>query len=562
MCAWAYDFSVNVLGLPPERLYFTVFEDDDETIEIWKNLGVPEDHISRLGEDDNFWRAGPTGPCGPCSEIYYDQGPEFGCGSPDCAPGCDCDRFLEYWNCVFTQYDGQEDGTLEPLPKKNIDTGMGLERMAAIMQGVQSNYETDVLRSLVAVGERLAGVTYGEDAETDLALRIIADHSRSVTFMIADGILPGNEGRGYVLRRLLRRAIMKAQLIGIEGHFLNEYVDEIVRLMGNVYPEIVENRELERGLIMAEEDRFGATLRQGQAYLEEALGKLEGDVLSGEEAFTLHDTYGFPVEVTQEIAEGRGVKVDMKAFEAAMEAQRERARAAGAKDAEAAWSTYGGIYSDLLNELGPTEFIGYDATAAETRVLAVIVDGERVGTLAPGQTGEVVLAATPFYAEMGGEVGDTGIIENGEGRIFVLDTKAPEKGLFVHAVRAEETGACRGRYSRGPRGREPSRRHRAQPHRHPHPACRAAPRARRPREAGRLLRGARPPALRLHPFRGVHARAAGRGGARGQRAHHERHAHHHLRDVAGRGPRRRRDGLVRREVRRGRARGGGGRPFP
>ena len=207
-------------------------------------------HISRLGEDDNFWRAGPTGPCGPCSEIYYDQGPEFGCGSPDCAPGCDCDRFLEYWNCVFTQYDGQEDGTLVPLPKKNIDTGMGLERMAAIMQGVQSNYETDVLRSLVAVGERLAGVTYGEDAECDLALRIIADHSRSVTFMIADGILPGNEGRGYVLRRLLRRAIMKAQLIGIEGHFLNEYVDEIVRLMGDVYPEIVENRELERGLIM------------------------------------------------------------------------------------------------------------------------------------------------------------------------------------------------------------------------------------------------------------------------------------------------------------------------
>ena len=319
-----------------------------------------------------------------------------------------------------------------PLPEHIVE-GQGTFRLTSDAEVV-----------LLFDDERLAGVTYGEDAETDLALRIIADHSRSVTFMIADGILPGNEGRGYVLRRLLRRAIMKAQLIGIEGHFLNEYVDEIVRLMGNVYPEIVENRELERGLIMAEEDRFGATLRQGQAYLEEALGKLEGDVLSGEEAFTLHDTYGFPVEVTQEIAEGRGVKVDMKAFEAAMEAQRERARAAGAKDAEAAWSTYGGIYSDLLNELGPTEFIGYDATAAETRVLAVIVDGERVGTLAPGQTGEVVLAATPFYAEMGGEVGDTGIIENGEGRIFVLDTKAPEKGLFVHAVRAEETGLAEG----------------------------------------------------------------------------------------------------------------------
>ena len=205
MCAWAFEFSTEVLGLPKDKLYFTVFEDDDETIEIWKSLGVAEDHISRLGEDDNFWRAGPTGPCGPCSEIYFDQGPEVGCGSPDCKPGCDCDRFLEYWNCVFTQYDGQEDGTLAPLKTKNIDTGMGLERMAAIMQGVTNNYDTDVLRSLVGVGERLAGVEYGKDEAADLCLRIMADHSRSVTFMIADGILPSNEGRGYVLRRLLRR---------------------------------------------------------------------------------------------------------------------------------------------------------------------------------------------------------------------------------------------------------------------------------------------------------------------------------------------------------------------
>ena len=438
MCAWAYDFSVNVLGLPAERLYFTVFEDDDETIEIWKDLGVPEDHISRLGEDDNFWRAGPTGPCGPCSEIYYDQGPEFGCGSPDCAPGCDCDRFLEYWNCVFTQYDGQEDGTLLPLPKKNIDTGMGLERMAAIMQGVQSNYDTDVLRSLVGVGERLSGKAYADDPEADLALRIIADHSRAVTFMIADGILPSNEGRGYVLRRLLRRAIMKAHLIGIEGPFLNEYVDEIVRLMGDVYPEIVENRELERKLILAEEDRFGATLRQGQSFLEEALANLEGDVLAGEEAFTLHDTYGFPVEVTREIAEARGVTVDMEGFERSMTAQRERARAAGAKDAEAAWSTYGGVYADLLAELGPTRFVGYDATAAEARVVALVRDGERVDALAAGETGEAVLDVTPFYAEMGGEVGDTGLLENGEGHAYVLDAKAPEKGLTVHSVRCED----------------------------------------------------------------------------------------------------------------------------
>ncbi len=437
MCQWALDFSVNVLGLPLERLYFTVFEDDDETIEIWKALGVPESHISKLGEDDNFWRAGPTGPCGPCSELYYDQGPEFGCGSPDCAPGCDCDRFLEYWNCVFTQYDGQEDGTLKELPKKNIDTGMGLERIAAIMQGVQSNYETDVLRSLIAVGERLAGVTYGEDGQTDLALRIMADHSRAVTFMIADGILPSNEGRGYVLRRLLRRAIMKAHLIGVDGPFLNEYVDEIVRLMGDVYPEIVENRELERKLILAEEERFCSTLKQGKTYLEDALKDLEGKVLSGDVAFVLHDTYGFPVEITSEIAGDRGVDVDMDAFQAAMEQQRERARSAGAKDAEAAWSTYGGIYSDVLNEVGPTEFFGYDHTVGPAKVVALIQDGQQVATLEDGQQGEVILDRTPFYAEMGGEVGDTGQIDDGTVHAYVTDTVTPEAGLYAHRVRVE-----------------------------------------------------------------------------------------------------------------------------
>lgn len=437
MCTMALDFSVNVLGLPLEKLYFTVFEDDDETIQIWKDLGVPDDHISRLGEDDNFWRAGPTGPCGPCSELYYDQGPEFGCGSPDCAPGCDCDRFLEYWNCVFTQFDGQEDGSLVELPKKNIDTGMGLERIAAILQGVQTNYETDVLRSLIAVGERLAGATYGEDATVDLSLRIMADHSRAVTFMIADGILPGNEGRGYVLRRLLRRAIMKAHLIGVEGHFLNEYVDEIVRLMGDVYPEIVENRELERKLIMAEEDRFGATLAHGQAYLEQELATLSGTTLSGTTAFTLHDTYGFPVEITSEIVGERGIQVDMDAFEREMEAQRERARSAGAKDAEAAWSTYGGVYADILNEVGPTAFVGYQHTEAPATVVALVRDGQRVDALEAGEKGDIFLDTTPFYAEMGGEVGDTGRIVDGQAHAYVEDTTAPEKGLVRHSVSVE-----------------------------------------------------------------------------------------------------------------------------
>ena len=435
MCAWAFEFSTEVLGLPKEKLYFTVFEDDDETIEIWKSLGVAEDHISRLGEEDNFWRAGPTGPCGPCSEIYFDQGPEVGCGKPDCKPGCDCDRYLEYWNCVFTQFDGQEDGTLAPLPSKNIDTGMGLERIAAIMQGVTNNYDTDVLRSLVGVGERLSGKKYQTDPAVDKSLRIMADHSRSVTFMIADGILPSNEGRGYVLRRLLRRAIQKAHMIGIEGPFLNEYVDEIVSLMGGVYPEIVENRELIRRVILSEEERFGATLRQGQVFLEEELAKLSGDVLSGEEAFTLHDTYGFPVEVTEEMCADRGVKVDMDGFARCMEEQRERARAANTKDAEAAWSTYGGIHADILKEVGATKFVGYANLETEAKVVALVKGGEKVSKLAEGDEGEVILDTTSFYAEMGGEVGDTGTLAGGNFSADVVDTKAPEKGLVCHKVK-------------------------------------------------------------------------------------------------------------------------------
>ncbi len=445
MCAWALEFSTEVLGLPLEKIYFTVFFDDDETIEIWKSLGVPEDHISRLGEEDNFWRAGPTGPCGPCSELYYDQGPEFGCGSPDCAPGCDCDRFLEYWNCVFTQYDGQEDGTLAPLPTKNIDTGLGLERTAAIMQGVQSNYETDVLRSLVGVGEHLSGKMYDgnmvpgalddDQARTDLSLRICADHSRSVSFMIADGILPSNEGRGYVLRRLLRRAVMHGHTLGIEGPFHNHYLNRIIELMGDVYPELTDNRELIESVILSEEERFGRTLRTGQAYLEEALADLpRGGVLPGEVAFKLHDTYGFPVEVTEEICEERAISVDMPGFEACMEQQRSRARAATKDDAEAAWSTYGSVEAEILKESGPTQFVGYDQLDAKARIVALVKDGERVASLGEGEEGEVILSVTPFYAEMGGEVGDTGTIVTSDSTAKVVDTRAPEAGLTCHYV--------------------------------------------------------------------------------------------------------------------------------
>ena len=337
MCEWALDFSVNVMGMPIEKLYFSVFKDDDESIEIWKGLGIDESHIVKLGEEDNFWRAGPTGPCGPCSELYYDQGEEFGCGKKDCGPGCDCDRYIEYWNLVFTQYDGQEDGTLKPLPKKNIDTGMGLERMAALMQGVGSNYETDIMKSLVEVGEKLFGVKYGKDKKTDMSLRIIADHSRAITFMIADGILPGNEGREYVLRRLLRRCVMKAYLLGFKGTFLDKYIDQVIKLMGEAYPELVDNVKLIKRVVLSEEERFGQTLEQGAAFLDEFLKAADKKKpLPGEQAFKLHDTYGFPIEVTKEIIEEQGFKLDEKGFEKCMKEQVERARAANAEDADAA----------------------------------------------------------------------------------------------------------------------------------------------------------------------------------------------------------------------------------
>lgn len=433
MCTWAYEFSTQVLKLDPSRIYYTVFTDDDETVEIWKNLGIDESHISRLGEEDNFWRAGPTGPCGPCSELYYDQGEEFGCGSPDCAPGCDCDRYLEYWNLVFTQYDSQEDGTLVPLPKKNIDTGMGLERIAAILQRAQSNYDTDVLRGLIAVGENISGKTYGDSAQDDLSLRIMADHSRSVTFMIADGILPANEGRGYVLRRLLRRAVMKGHLLGIDKPFLNELIDEVVRVMGEAYPEIVENRELTRRVVLSEEERFGATLRQGKMFLQDALDKLEGTILSGKQAFTLHDTYGFPVEVTQEIAADQGFSIDLDEFKSCMDEQKQRARA-HAKGTDEAWSTYGGVMNDIVEEYGSSTFVGYVEDTSESKIIALVKDGEKTEKLLAGDEGHIILDVTPFYAEKGGQIGDTGAITTSGGHAEVIDTQEPEKGLVAHKV--------------------------------------------------------------------------------------------------------------------------------
>ena len=433
-CTWAFELITKVFKLPVERLYFTVFTDDDETHDVWRSLGVAEDHISRLGEDDNFWAAGPTGPCGPCSEIYYDQGPEFGCGKPTCAPGCDCDRYLEFWNLVFTQYDRQEDGSMPELPHRNLDTGMGLERMAAIMQHASSNYDGDLMQGLIALGSKISGKAYERTSYEgpSVSLRIIADAARAVDFLIADGVLPGNEGRGYVLRRLLRRAVFHGRLLGIEGAFLNQFIDEVNRLMGEAYPELLEKVALVKGIVSAEEERFGATLETGRSYLDEALGGLAaGAVLGGERAFALHDTYGFPIDLTVEIAHAAGHEVDMEGFERCMAEQKARARAAAEGDA---WGSFNDVWVALSDKLAATEFVGYDENVADgARVLAIVRGGESVERAEAGDDVDVVLDRTPFYAEMGGQVGDTGTIANGEASLDVTDTKA-KGGLYAHVA--------------------------------------------------------------------------------------------------------------------------------
>ena len=437
-CAWAFELITKEFKLPLDRLYFTVFTDDDETHDIWRSLGVAEDHISRLGEDDNFWAAGPTGPCGPCSEIYFDQGEDVGCGKPDCHPGCDCDRFLEFWNLVFTQFDRQEDGSMPELPHRNLDTGMGLERMAAIMQHKSANYDGDLMQSLIKLGEQISGKSYVADdySGASRSLRIIADHARAVDFMISDGILPGNEGREYVLRRLLRRAVFHGRLLGIEGAFLTKFIDEVNNQMGDVYPELLKNVALVKGIVSAEEERFSTTLDNGRVYLDEALeGLAEGAVLPGDVAFKLHDTFGFPIDLTVEIAQGAGHDVDMDGFTVAMEDQKARARASVKGDA---WGSFNDVWVELSDKVAATEFDGYEHDELEgVKVLAIVRDGAAVDEASAGDEVEVVLDRTPFYAEMGGQQGDAGKISATGVTVEVSDTKN-HNGLFAHVAKVAE----------------------------------------------------------------------------------------------------------------------------
>jgi alanyl-tRNA synthetase len=436
---WGWEFLTEVIGLEPERLSATIYLDDEEAYGVWRNeVGLPDERIFRFDKDENFWFMGDQGPCGPCSEIIYDQGPDFSCGRTECAVGCSCDRYLEIWNLVFTQFDLQKDGTLVPLPKKNIDTGMGLERLTSIVQRVRTDFETDLFRPLIDRACDLGGIQYGYSPKTDLAVRVIADHIRSVVFMIADGILPSNDGRGYVLRRLLRRASRFGRLLGVDRPFLLEFVPDVIGLMGDPYREIVDNRLMVEQIIDVEEKRFGRTLQQGTELLDAEMARLKGsgtNVLPGAVAFELYDTYGFPLELTAEIAEENGYSVDREGFDREMTAQRERARASS-KQKKSAMT--GDVYSRLNEELGDTEFLGYSECDSLSTVAALVRDGEQVESASAGEEIEAVLDRTPFYGEKGGQVGDTGMLTGDGFRVEILDTVVRSRGLRVHKARILE----------------------------------------------------------------------------------------------------------------------------
>ncbi len=415
---WAWEFVTEVLKLDKDRLWITIFETDDEAYEIWRSIGVPAERIKRKGKKDNFWGPpGASGSCGPCSEIHYDLGEEYSCGHPNCGiDTCECDRWVEIWNLVFTELYQDEEGNQSPLEKKNVDTGMGLERITMVCQGVASTFETDLLRPILDKVSEMSGVEYKKSEKTDVSLRIITDHARCVTFLISDGVIPGNEGRSYVLRMILRRALRHGKILGMELPFLHKLVDVVVENYGEAYPELVKNKEKIKDVIRKEEERFNKTLDRGYKLLEEFI--TEKKDIDGENAFKLYDTYGFPLELTKEIAEENGLKVDEEGYKSAMQEQKDRAKAATAKI-----SVTGDIkYANLEREVGSTEFVGYTENECNAKILGII-EGE--GFV------DVALDKTPFYAECGGQVGDSGIIENENVKLEVLTT-FKVNDLYVH----------------------------------------------------------------------------------------------------------------------------------
>ncbi|MCD8089860.1 MAG: alanine--tRNA ligase [Clostridiales bacterium] len=430
---WAWEFFTEVLKLPEDRLYVSVFEDDDEAYEIWnKKVGIPEEKIFRMGRDDNFWEHG-VGPCGPCSEIYYDKGEEYGCGKPGCTVGCDCDRYMEIWNLVFTQFDKQEDGSYPRLEHPNIDTGMGLERIATVMQNVESIFDVDTVKAIRDAVCAIAGKKYHENHEDDVSIRVITDHVRSMTFMTADGVLPSNNGRGYVLRRLLRRAARHGKLLGIDRTFLTELSQVVIDNSGDAYPELREKQATIQKIISTEEENFYKTLDKGLEKLNEYMGfiKKDSQVLDGRYIFKLYDTYGFPTDLTEDILTEHGFKADLEGFIAEMDLQKKKARDARETD------TYMGVEETVFNQLDPalaTEFTGYTSLVSTDSVItALVAEDEIAEGASAGANVTLLLDKTPFYAEMGGQIGDTGIIKTDSALVEIHDTTKFGGNKFLHA---------------------------------------------------------------------------------------------------------------------------------
>lgn len=435
---FAWELLTDWYKLPKERLWVSVYEEDEEASDLWKELtGIPSERIVRLGAKDNFWQMGDTGPCGPCSEIIIDQGEDVGCGRPDCKVGCDCDRYLELWNLVFMQYNRDESGNLTPLPKPSIDTGMGLERISAVLQGKTNNFDTDLFAHIISFLELLSGVSYGKAPETDISIRVIADHIRAISFLLSDGLVPSNEGRGYVLRRIIRRASRHARLLGLSGAVLHKLIGPVADLMGGVYPELIYEKERASKILMIEEERFIKTLEQGMKMIDSLIEELKKEgknIIPGIELFRLYDTYGFPLDLARDIAMDKHFLIDEDGFHKEMEMQREKARASWVGEEDAIAS----IYKELQSEIGETLFIGYDTLESESVIKAILKDGKVVTEVSEGDEAELFLDKTPFYGESGGQVGDVGIIRKTGfediAELEVLDTKK-ELGLHSHIVR-------------------------------------------------------------------------------------------------------------------------------
>ncbi|UCG66537.1 MAG: alanine--tRNA ligase [Deltaproteobacteria bacterium] len=420
-------------GLPEDKLWVSIYTDDDEAFKIWnEHIGVPHERISRFGEEDNFWSMGDTGPCGPCSEVYIDQGPEVGCGKPTCKVGCDCDRYLELWNLVFMQYNRDADGTLTPLPKQNIDTGMGLERLAAVLQGVYSNYDTDLFSDIIKLIEELAGSRYGQDAKCDISFKVISDHCRTAAFLIAEGIMPSNEGRGYVLRRVIRRALRYGQILGLKGTFLHRLTDTVVEVMDPDYPELQQSRRFVDEVVINEEKRFEDTLFHGLSVLKEEIDGLRTkgqSIVPGGLVFRLYDTYGFPPDLVEDIARDEDLTVDLAEFDQAMAEQRAAS--------QRSWKGSGqeeipGIYRTLDASGVECQFLGYETLLAQAKVISLLQDGKEIDSARAGDQVEIILDRTPFYGEAGGQIGDTGWVASDSCRVEIEDTLRYPANLIIH----------------------------------------------------------------------------------------------------------------------------------